>query len=139
MKIRIKATGFKLTDGIKALAEEKILAPLEKRLGRELGDDHIVDVELARETKHHVEGLIWRCEANIAIPHVNRTIYAMALSQSLEGAIDETKDEIEREAMDYKNKRSAKFLRLARRMKERVHITRLAQSASDLYKWVRRR
>lgn len=116
-----------------------MLAPLEKRLGGELPPDHILDVELAKVTRHHEEGKIWKCEANIALPYVKRTLYAASLSESIEAAIDETKDEIEREVGDYKSKRSAKFLRMARQLKERVHITRLAQSASDLYRWIRRK
>src|SRR3989344_3654045 len=138
MQIKIKATGFKLTDGIGDLAREKILLPLQKRLGAELPSDQVLEVELAKITNHHEEGMIWKCEANIALPHKQQTLYAKSIAESLEGAIDEAKDEIEREAMDYKNKRTAKFLRVARQLKERVHITRLAQSASDLYKWIRR-
>lgn len=139
MQIRIKSTGFNLTLGLKALAEEKLLFPLEKRLGKELSPDHILEVELAKVTNHHEEGKIWKCEANIALPHIKRTLYAQSLSESLEAAIDETKDEIEREVSDYKNKRSAKFLRMARKLKERIHITRLAQMPGDLYRWIRRR
>ena len=101
--------------------------------------DHILDVELAKITKHHGEGRIWKCEANIAIPQMKHTLYANAVSESIEAAIDETKDEIEREVSEQKNKRSAKFLRLARRLKERVRITRLAQMPGDLYRWIRRK
>ena len=135
-----------MTEGIKLLVEEKILSPLERRLGSELAGDHILEVELAKVTNHHEEGKIWKCETNIALPHIKRTLYAKSLSESLEAAIDETKDEIEREATDFKNKRLAKFLKMARQLKDRSHITRLAQfpsyatkRASELYRWIRRR
>ena len=139
MQIKIKATGFKLTDGIGDLAREKILLPLQKRLGAELPSDQVLEVELAKITNHHEEGMIWKCEANIALPHKQQTLYAKSIAESLEAAIDETKDEIEREVMDYKNKRSAQFLRVARKVKERVHLTRLAQMPGDLYRWIRRK
>ena len=119
--------------------DEKILLPLEKRLGRELAADHIVDLELGKITNHHEEGKIWKCEANITIPHRQATLYAMSLSESLEGAIDETKDEIEREAMDFKTKRSAQYLRAAREIKERSRVSRLAQTAGDFYRWFKKK
>ncbi|MEK7162667.1 MAG: HPF/RaiA family ribosome-associated protein [Patescibacteria group bacterium] len=139
MQLRIKATGFKLTAGLKIIAEEKLLAPLEKRMGREFGPEHILDVELAKTTQHHEEGRIWKCEVNLALPHETRTLYAQALSESLEAAIDEAKDELEREVREYKGKRASKFLRSARKLKEYFHFTRLARSAGGLYRWIRRK
>ena len=139
MQIRIKTTGFKLTEGLRSLAEDKLLVPVQKRLGSELSPDHILEVELAKITKHHVEGKIWKCEVNLSLPRAKRTVYATVLSESLEAAIDEAKDEIEREVGDFKNRRSARFLRVARKLKERVHIARLAQSASEFYRWFRKK
>jgi len=128
------------------LAEEKLLAPVEKRLGSELPADHFLEVELAKVTNHHEEGRIWKCEANLALPHIKRTLYAKAMAESLEVAIDEAKDEILREIGDYKNKRSSQFLRVARKLKDYMHVTRLAQSArfatkhaGNLYRWIRRK
>lgn len=146
MQLRIKATGFKLTAGLKTITEEKLLAPLEKRMGQELSPEHILDVELAKTTRHHEEGKIWKCEVNLALPHETRTLYARALSEGLEAAIDEAKDEIEREVREYKGKRASRFLRSARKLKERLHFTRLAQDArlaarqaGNLYRWIRRK
>ena len=146
MQIKIKSTGFKLTDGLRRLAEEKLLAPVEKRIGSELPTGHILEVELAKVTKHHEEGRIWKCELNLALPYIKRTLYAKAISESLEGAIDEAKDEFLREVGDYKNKRSSQFLRVARKLKDYIHVTRLAQGArfattkaGNLYRWIRRK
>ena len=139
MQLRIKATGFKLTVGLKIIAEEKLLAPLEKRMGREFPPEHILDVELAKTTRHHEEGRIWKCEVNLALPRESETLYAQALSESLEGAIDEAKDELEREIREYKGKRASKFLRSARKLKERLHFTRLAQRAGSFYRWIRKK
>ena len=121
------------------MAEEKILIPIQKRLSREHSPDHVLDIELAKTTQHHEEGKIWKCEANIALPQRQRTIYAVALAESLEAAIDDAKYEIEREIMDYKEKRFSKFVKMARDLKDRTHVTRLAQMPGDLYRWIRRK
>ena len=115
------------------------MASIEKRIGRELSSDHFLAVELAKVTKHHEEGRIWRCEVNLALPHEKRTLYVGVLSESLEAAIDEAKDELEREIGEYKEKRLAKFLKFARKFKDRIHIARLAQNAGDFYRWLGRR
>ncbi len=146
MQIKIKTTGFKLTEGLRLMVEGKLLSPVEKRVGSELPDDHFLEIELAKITEHHEEGRIWKCEANLVLPRVKRTLYAKAIAESLETAIDEAKDEILREISDYKNRRASKFLRVARRLKEYMHVTRLAQSAryatkraGNLYRWIRRK
>ncbi|MBI2024415.1 HPF/RaiA family ribosome-associated protein [Candidatus Giovannonibacteria bacterium] len=139
MRIQIKATGFKLTPGLRSLAEEKLLFPLEKKIGNELSSDHVLNVELGKVTNHHEEGKIWKCEANLDLPKRQRTLYASTLCESLEEAIDGAKDQMERKVGDYKNKRATKFLHLARNLKNHVRITRLAQNASELYKWFRKK
>lgn len=139
MRIQIKATGFKLTPGLRSLTEEKLLYPLEKKIGNELSSDHVLNVELGKVTNHHEEGKIWKCEANLDLPKRQRTLYANALCESLEEAIDSAKDQIERKVGDYKNKRATKFLHYARKFKEHLRITRLAQSTSEVYRWLRRK
>lgn len=139
MQLRIKTTGFKLTEGIRLLAEEKILLPIQKRLSRELPPEHVLDIELAKTTNHHEEGKIWKCEANIALPQRQRTVYAVALAESLEAAIDDAKYEVEREIIDYKQKKSSRFLKMARGLKDSTHVTRLARMPGELYRWIRRK
>lgn len=139
MQLKIKTTGFKLSDDLRSLATEKLLKPSQKRLGGELDSGHILEVELAKITEHHEVGKIWKCEVNIEIPHSKQTIYAKAIEESLEIAIDEVKDQLEREINDFKNKRASKFIRVARKLKDAMHVSQLAQNANDFYKWVRRK
>lgn len=124
MVVNIKATGFSLTPALRKLAEEKILKPLTERLGKEFPPDLPLDIELAKTTRHHNEGKIWKCEVNLSLPHERRTLYVEVLGESLEAAIDEAKDELEREVGEYKEKRMTKFLRAARRLKDRLHLVR---------------
>ena len=139
MRLRIKSTGFGLTPSLETLAAQKILKPLERRVGQKLPVDTVVDVEFAKTTRHHLEGKIWKCEVNFPMPGERRTIYVEALAESLEAAIDGAKDELERQISVQKGKRFSKFLRAARSVKEEFHITSLARRASSIYRWVRRK
>ena len=138
MRLRIKSTGFGLTPSLETLAAQKILKPLERRVGQELPVDTVVDVEFAKTTRHHLEGKIWKCEVNFPMPGERRTIYVEALAESLEAAIDGAKDELERQISAQKGKRFSKFLRAARSVKEEFHITSLARRARGVYHWIRR-
>ena len=139
MQLRIKTTGFALTPLLEKLCREKLLLPLEKRLGREFSEDLPLDVELAKITRHHEEGRIWKCEINMALPHEKKTLYAEVLEESIEAAVDVAKDDLEREVDRYKGRRFAQFRRAGRRLKEELHISRLAKRASNAYRWLRRR
>ncbi len=112
---------------------EKILRPLERRAGKNFPEDLPVDVELAKISRHHEEGKIWKCEVNLTWPREKKTIYVEVIAESLEAAIDEAKDELELQIGEHKGKWRAKFLRGARRIKEEFHITRLARRASGVY------
>lgn len=105
MRTRIKTTGFDLSESLKALVDGKLAVVVDKLLGK-LDDraDMILDVELAKTTRHHHEGMIWKCEANLGVPHAKSVIRAEAFSESMEGAVDEAKDRLEREIKKYKEK-----------------------------------
>src|SRR3989344_9010421 len=51
----------------------------------------------------------------------------------MEAAINGAKDELERKAGVYKDKKAAKFLRFARKLKENFHVTRLAKRAGGVF------
>ncbi|MDP3784886.1 MAG: HPF/RaiA family ribosome-associated protein [bacterium] len=150
MRLHLKTTGFALTPAWEETVREKILKPLERRAGKNFPEDLPVDVELAKVTRHHEEGKIWKCEVNLAWPHEKKTIYVEVVAESLEAAIDEAKDELELQVSENKGRWRAKFLRGARRIKEEFHITRLARRAggvypvtknfgAKIYRWFRRR
>ena len=139
MQLKIKATGFPLTELLERLCDEKLRVPLEKRLGSEMPEDIPLEVELAKVTRHHEEGKIWKCEANLVIPHEQRTVFVEVLAESIEAAINEAKDELERQVSDYRRKKSAKFLRVARSLKEELHVSSLAKKAKGVYLWFKPR
>jgi ribosomal subunit interface protein len=105
MRTRVKTTGFELSESLTVLVDEKIVAVVEKLLGRlDDREDIVLDVELAKTTRHHQEGKIWKCEANLVVPHVKNVIRAEEFSESMEGAVDGVKDKLEREIKKYKEK-----------------------------------
>ncbi len=114
MGLRIKASGLELTPRLEQLCKEKLLQSFENRVCKGSFAYLTLDVELSKETRHHESGKIWKCEINLAFPHIQKTIYFAARDESIEAAIDTAKDELEREIS------AASVLKFARRMKENL-------------------
>ena len=89
MKIVIKATNIKLTSALHQYIEEKINS-LEEFL-------KIVEawVEVGKETRHHRKGPFFRAECQMRLP--GKSIRSEARQKDLRLAIDEVKDELQRE------------------------------------------
>jgi putative sigma-54 modulation protein len=104
MKIDIKATNLELTEEIKDYLNKKIgdtdrfipniNFPLEAR------------VELARTTIHHQTGDIFRAEITMQMP--GKVLRTETEAENILAAIDELKDEIQREIKEYKEKSTTK-------------------------------
>lgn len=101
--------------------DDKLVGPVSKLLGpldKEM--DLQMDVELAKSTKHHRHGKIWYAEANLVMPYVKAPVRARALELTIFAAIDEVKNELEREIKKYKDKTRTKTIRTARKLKRRA-------------------
>lgn len=121
MKVRILAKNFKLTTALEAMVDEKLARPVTRLLesiDREM--DLPMDVELAKSTKHHKHGKIWYAEANLVMPFVKSSVRARATELTIFAAIDEVKNELEREIKKYKEKTRTKIIRAARKIKRRL-------------------
>ena len=105
MRVKIKTTNFELTPAIDDLTAKKLLKPVE-RLIKKTDDksDVIFDIELAKTTKHHQKGLIWRAEAQLDLPGLKSVLRAEAMAGSLREAIDIVRGEILGEIKKYKEK-----------------------------------
>ncbi|MBI2627946.1 MAG: ribosome-associated translation inhibitor RaiA [Candidatus Niyogibacteria bacterium] len=121
MRIHIKTTNFELTSAVKALAQEKLFFPAEKLL-ETLNNkaDIIFEAELAKITKHHKEGKVWRCEINLDLPGIKNILRAGALGESLEEAINLVKSKMEREIKKYKDKSVRKDREVIREIKHNL-------------------
>ena len=108
MKTNIKATNISLTPAISEYVETKVGA-LEKFFQNTNADEVLVNVEVARTTRHHKSGDIFRAE--IQIKSSGQEYYASADKDDLYAAIDEVKDEIVRSVTS----RRKKFISFVRR------------------------
>ena len=108
MKTNIKATSISLTPAISEYVEIKVNS-LEKFFQNTNADEVLVNVEVARTTRHHKSGDIFRAE--IQIKSSGQEYYASADKDDLYAAIDEVKDEIVRSVTS----RRKKFISFVRR------------------------
>ncbi|RMD58884.1 ribosome-associated translation inhibitor RaiA [Candidatus Parcubacteria bacterium] len=88
MKIRFKATGLIMLDGIQTYVQQKM-----DMLEKYLGDIQVLncDVELAVET-HHRKGKIYRAEVNLELP--GKLLRVEKNEKNLNKAIDKVKDHL---------------------------------------------
>jgi ribosomal subunit interface protein len=129
MKINILTKNIKLTPALKDFIEEKI-NPLEKFakilhnreyynhfLGR--GKPRVEAwIEIGKETLHHKKGPFFWAECQMRFP--GKSIRVRARSEDLKVAINEVKDESQRELKEYKEKIMAKEKRGARIFKKGI-------------------
>lgn len=110
MRVQIKATNLDLTSSIEEYARKRVAA-FEKFLSSE----DLVSVELARTTRHHKSGDIFKAE--IFLRDSGKEYYAVSEKEDLYAAIDDVKDEIVREIKSYKGKMRTLFRRGGARVK----------------------
>jgi putative sigma-54 modulation protein len=130
MKINIKATNIELNDSLRFWLEEK-LGELEKFLGVFGPEDLIAGekekiefwVEIGKTTRHHLKGDVFRAEVQLYLP--KKSLRAEAVNIDLRTAINEAKDELQREIKRYKEKRLGKARKWARVVKEKFRTPAL--------------
>ena len=114
MNIRIKATDYQMTPDTEAYLGER-LKTLEKLLG-ETAELARCEVEIGRDAGRPRHGAhLYFAEIRIAPPGES-PVYARNNSESVNGAIDDVKEEVERQLR--KNKR--RTIRLTRRVGAQV-------------------
>lgn len=102
MKINIKATNLDLTPAIRSYIEEKI-GSLEKYLKRLVEKGAVeVFIEIARTTKHHQKGPVFKAECNLELP--GKLVRAEHSDWHIRRAIDEIKKELQQEVEKYTTK-----------------------------------
>ena len=95
MDIRVKATDYQMTSETAAYIDQRI-ATLEKLLGDEVGVARC-EVEVGRDAGRPRHGSnIWFAEIRLIVPG-QAPVYARNNSESVNGAIDDVKEEVERQ------------------------------------------
>lgn len=107
--IKIKTTNISLTPAIEDYTRKKI-GSLDKFLAHYTHEsgEFIFEIEVEKTTEHHRHGDVFRAEINFTAGSVN--FRAEATKDDLYAAVDEAKDEMERELRRGKNK----HIRIAR-------------------------
>lgn len=133
MKIIIKATNLELTPTLKEFIEEQInsLERFSKMFEDERYYNHFFGkgkptveawAEVARITRHHKKGNVFRAEVQIRFP--KKSIRAEAISSNIRQAIKEVKDELGRQLKKYKERIPQSLTRRRQRvLKKELKLT----------------
>ena len=124
MRLIIKATNFSLTPSLSDFIEKKIGGEINSLLASKFGSSKIkkgkealeVKVEVARTTRHHKKGDIFRAEATIRLPG-KKTLRAEAEEWDVRVALDRVRDELFMEISKWKQKRLATVRKGGRKFK----------------------
>ena len=136
MNIIIKGTNLELHNDLKEYVNEKI-GGLKKFIENENMDSSsvIVRVELAKTTRHHQHGDIYKAEVNLQLP--GKTIRAVEESDDIYKSIDSVKDELREMINSYKRERITKTRRGARIIKKLSHLSPMSWVKGE-FKKIRR-
>lgn len=107
----IKTNGVELTEAINSYVSEKLLM-VEKLIGESVA---IADVEVAKETRHHKSGELFRAEINLQID--GDLLRATKTKDDLYAAIDLAKDELAQELRKRLKRKHSLFRRGGRVIK----------------------
>lgn len=126
METIIKTKNLKLTKILEKYINGKINS-LERFLLLKEEENFLVRarVEIEKTALHHKKGPFFRAECQMQIPA--KSIRAESVSENLYLAINEVKDELQREIKKYKNKSIAREKRRARVFKKEIHLSSQAR------------
>lgn len=117
MHITIKATNIELTDAIRTYVENKVGSLQSKIAG---SPEVVAHVEVGKTTNHHKQGEVFRAEIDIVVSGKAQQFRAVTERDDLYAAIDEARDEMERELVQFKDKKQAIYKRGARTLKNLI-------------------
>ncbi|MBU1102253.1 ribosome-associated translation inhibitor RaiA [Patescibacteria group bacterium] len=124
MKIIIKTKNFQSSPAIEKYVQKK-LETLKKFLKNFKEESLMAEIELGRTTRHHQAGDIFRAEINLSID--GKLFRAESEKENLYAAIDEVRDDLEREIKKFKTKKETAFIRGARSLKKKFGISPFAR------------
>lgn len=114
MRKKIKTTNITLTPETEEYLDKRLEA-IEKLVDPN-NPTLLVEIELAKTTKHHQSGDIFRAEINLTID--GNSFRAVSEKEDINSAIDIMKDEIVNELRSYKGKNQSLIKRSGAKIKE---------------------
>lgn len=136
MNIIIKGTNLELHNDLKEYVNEKI-GSLKKFIENESVDSNsiIARVELAKTTRHHQHGDIYKAEVNLELP--GKMLRGVEESDDIYKSIDNVKDELKGMITNYKDERITRTRRGARIIKKLSHLSPMSWVKGE-FKKIRR-
>jgi len=136
MNIIIKGTNLELHNDLKEYVNEKI-GNLKKFIENESVDSNsiIARVELAKTTRHHQHGDIYKAEVNLQFS--GKMLRGVEESDDIYKSIDNVKDELKGMITNYKDERITKTRRGARIIKKLSHLSPMSWVKGE-FKKIRR-
>lgn len=126
MRITIRQKDVEITDALREYIARKIVQPAERLLKRAGPDDMpILDIEIARTTRHHHKGTIYRASATLTLGKA--ILRAGAEDEDAHAACDAIEEELKREILTHKEKSRAMVKRGARKAKRESRYTEIAR------------
>ena len=135
MRIILKGTNVELTQELSDYVDEKI-GGLDKFL-KNVDGTLEARVELAKTTRHHQQGNIYRAEVNLDFS--GKILRVEEEREDLFSAIDRVEDELKRRIVSYKDKRNTEMRRGARIIKKIRHLSPLSWAKNEFKKINRKR
>lgn len=114
MQINIQAKNIDLTEVIKEYVSKKV-SGLEKFI-RKTEEDIVIAVEVGKTTNHHKKGEVFRAE--ISFLFSGNKFYAFSEMEDLYTAVDDVKEQIERQLVGTKDRGDTLYRRGARSVKK---------------------
>ncbi len=138
MNIIIKGTNLELHNDLKEYVHEKI-GGLKKFIENENMDSSNITarVELARTTKHHQHGEVYKAEVNLQLS--GKMLRNVVESDDIYKAIDDVKDELREMINNYKGEKITKTRRGARIIKKLLHLSPMSWVKGEFKKIRRKR
>ncbi len=138
MNIIIKGTNLELHNDLKEYVNSKI-GGLKKFVENEhLAPGSIVArVELARTTRHHQQGDVYKAEVNLQLP--KKMFRSVVESDDIYKSIDDGKDELRTMIVGYKDERNTKIRAGARIIKRLKQLSPLAWVKNEFGRFKRRK
>ena len=117
MRINLQAKNMELTSAIHDYVEKRV-TNLEKLLKKieEKDGEIVVRFDVAKNTKHHKEGVVFHADCSISIRGEN--FYASVNMEDLYVAIDQVKEDLFREISKNKDRKRTLFRRGAASIKK---------------------
>lgn len=102
MRIQLYVNKMNVSPDVRLGIEEKLLS-LSRFLKRmEAGGELLLEVEIARSTKHHRSGDVFYAEATIKVP--GKTLRAEEYGENVLNSIDGVRDKLKHEIIRFKEK-----------------------------------